>query len=104
MEPESEVQIQDRAAKAYILPTADLMTDNEHCARLDTDANLRRRVYELLLSQSSKSLERLDGLAFDRSRVVKRDGVWERLVEIGVMRKSESDDIRVNTPVCEFEV
>jgi len=104
MEPESEIQIQQRATKAYMLLTADLTADNEHCARLDESAKLRRRVYELLLGQSSETLERLDGLAFDRSRVVRRDETWDRLIEIGVMRKSQSGSTRVSTPACELEV
>lgn len=103
-ESETETQIQQRAAKLYLLPLADPMVDAQHCGRLDDEAKMRRRVYELLLSQSSRSLEALDGLALNRKRVITRDGLWNRLVELGVMKKSQHGGIRVNTPMCELEV
>ncbi|TKA83667.1 hypothetical protein B0A55_00464 [Friedmanniomyces simplex] len=61
---------------------------NLPAGRLDEETRLRRRVYELLLAHSCPGLERMDGLGFDKRGVGVRDRVWERLVELGVVRKS----------------
>lgn len=108
-EQETDAQIQKRVARSYVLAAGNRVLDSEHCGRLDEESRLRRRVYELLLSQSSRSLVELDGLAFEREKVVVRDEVWDRLIELGVMRKSTSaskeEGLRVEgSPVCELEV
>lgn len=107
-ETETEEHIQLRAARAYALPSADRASDAEHCERLDEDTKLRRRVYELLLSQSCRSLDTLDGLSFDRTKATMRDLVWERLIQLGVMKKSTKaegeDAAKGPTSVCELEV
>ncbi|KAK0877838.1 Protein nud1 [Friedmanniomyces endolithicus] len=72
----------------YCLPGGDAEQDTQHQGRLDEETRLRRRVYELLLAHSCPALERLDGLGLDRRAVCVRDRVWERLVEMGVVRKS----------------
>ncbi|KAK1811548.1 Protein nud1 [Friedmanniomyces endolithicus] len=72
----------------YYLPSGDAEQDTQHQGRLDEEMRLRRRVYELLLAHSCPALERLDGLGLDRRAVCVRDRVWERLVEMGVVRKS----------------
>lgn len=59
--------------------------DATHAARLDEETLLRRRVYELLLCSKCAGLERVDGMAFRRGRVLSRDAVWERLVALGVV-------------------
>ena len=71
---------------AYLLPAVDKTADNLSRQRLDEDTKLRRRVYEMLLVHHCKALECLDGLSVDRGMVARRDGVWERLVELGVLR------------------
>lgn len=88
----SEAELQLQAAMSHRLPHADYTADNEHLARLDEDTKLRRRVYEILLSNGCRGLEDLDGLAFAKDRGRLRDGVWERLVKLGVVRKSGSKD------------
>ncbi|KAK0877709.1 Protein nud1 [Friedmanniomyces endolithicus] len=72
----------------YCLPSGDAEQDSLHQGRLDEETRLRRRVYELLLAHSCPALDRLDGLGLDRRAVCVRDRVWERLVEMGVVRKS----------------
>ncbi|KAF1347970.1 hypothetical protein BDV97DRAFT_391262 [Delphinella strobiligena] len=107
-ETETEEHVQLRAVRAYALPSADRASDAEHCERLDEDTKLRRRVYELLLSQSCRSLDILDGLSFDRAKATIRDRVWERLIQLGVMKKSTKvegqDAAKGRTSICELEV
>ena len=71
---------------AYLLPAVDKTADNISRERLDEDTKLRRRVYEMLVINSCKTLKRLDGLEVDREMVSRRDGVWERLVDLGVLK------------------
>lgn len=103
-ESETETQIQRRAARALLLPSADRAADTEHCGRLDEDSKLRRRVYELMLCQGSRTLQKLDGLSFDRARIGIRDDVWNRLIDLGVMRRrpssSSGETTRASTPIC----
>lgn len=87
-EPMSEAQLQLQMAMSHRLPNADYATDAEHLARLDEDTKLRRRVYEILLSNGCKTLSTLDGLSFAKDRALIRDSVWERLLKLGVVRKS----------------
>jgi hypothetical protein len=82
--PSSHHQHDRRAAEA----------DAAHRSRLDPDTRLRRRVHEMLLLGSRSSLRRLDGLPVGEARcaeVMRRDKVWERLVALGVLRRSEGE-------------
>lgn len=85
-EDEDEQQARMEAAM-HSLSSRDEAGDKAHVARLDEDTKLRRRVYEMLLGHSCKRLERLDGLAFDARGILVKDGVWDRLVELGIVRK-----------------
>lgn len=126
--PEDVLHQQLRAGKAYTLPLADPAADIEHMARLDEEAKLMRRVYEIMLAQKGGvvCLAQVDGLSFQREKVVReRDGVWERLVELGILKRTaaaagaEQEDVRERdvgeggtgghgkrrvTPFCELEV
>ncbi|KAF2162678.1 hypothetical protein M409DRAFT_26915 [Zasmidium cellare ATCC 36951] len=91
--PETEDEDEDIAAEKleaarYTLPPGDATQDGIHHARLDEDTKLRRRVYHLLLGNVCKSLERVDGLAFDKTGAMARDKTWDRLVELGVVRRT----------------
>ncbi|GAB7343208.1 hypothetical protein MBLNU457_1273t1 [Dothideomycetes sp. NU457] len=86
------VEMQESRMQAYILPAADAKLDDEHLGRLDEDSKLRRRVNELLLANSCKKLQSMDGLVFDRERVMTRDGIFERLVKLGIIKKTSSGD------------
>ena len=77
---------EDERRLAYLLPTANKTADELYTERLDDDTKLRRRVYELLVSNGCKKLEMLDGLTVERGRAGKKDWVWERLVELGVLK------------------
>lgn len=76
--------------KAYLLPNLDRDADDTSRDRLDEDTKLRRRVYEMLIVSACKALRRLDGLEVDRKMVGKKDGVWERLMELGVLKAKET--------------
>ncbi|KAL8953405.1 MAG: hypothetical protein Q9222_000718 [Ikaeria aurantiellina] len=74
-----------RRCSTYLLPRVESDADVITRERLDEETKLRRRVYELLLSLRCKNLRILDGLPLDRRKVTCRDGVWERLMELGVL-------------------
>ena len=78
------------SADVYLLPRLDKEIDTISRERLDEDTKLRRRVYEMLLVNACKDLQHLDGLEVDRSIVGKKDGIWERLVELGVLREKDT--------------
>lgn len=87
---EAEHDLQNTAA--YLLPGVDKAADNLSRERLDEDTKLRRRVYEMLVINGCKTLERLDGLEVDREMVGRRDGIWERLIELGVLKAKRGED------------
>ena len=75
--------------KSQLVQEADSDLDAEHLDRLDDDTKLRRRVYELLLANSCKKIVTFDGLDLERRRITTKDKIWERLVQLGILRKSE---------------
>lgn len=81
-----EEDYEAKSAKSYLLPRADKESDDASRERFDEDTKLRRRVFEMLVVNACNKLERLDGLEIDRRMVVKRDDVWERLLELGVLK------------------
>lgn len=76
-----------KATKAYSLAPLDNEVDSASRGRLDEDTKLRRRVYEMLIVNACKTLQQLDGLEVDREMVGRKDDVWERLVELGVLKE-----------------
>lgn len=85
---EEEVLAERAQVSAFISPAGDAEFDRQHLRRLDEDTKLRRRVYELLLAHSCPEVCVLDGLVFAKEKAMVRDGVWERLVDLGIVRKS----------------
>ncbi|KAK7532646.1 hypothetical protein IWX49DRAFT_569659 [Phyllosticta citricarpa] len=90
-------------ANLHSLPPQPAVLDANYRARLDADTALRRRVYEMLVAHACEGVKKLDGLAFDRARVlgtalakgkakIDDDGLWARLVEVGVVRRKEKRD------------
>lgn len=79
-----------RTGDHYILPPPDHTVDLSFRERLDEDTKLRRRVYEMLIINGCKSLLRLDGLGVDRKSLGCQDGVWERLLELGVLKEKSA--------------
>lgn len=73
-------------AKAYQTPPLDTVADDLARDRLDEDTRLRRRVHEMLIVNACPRLERLDGLNVDRRRIGKKDGIWDRLLELGILK------------------
>lgn len=87
-----EEDLETKTASAYLLQSVDKDGDNASRERLDEDTKIRRRVYEMMVVYTCKRLQRLDGLEVSRKMVGRRDGVWERLVELGVLNsKGEMD-------------
>lgn len=78
-----------RAAERFVLPKGDPELDNEWLGRLDFETRLRRRVQEIMLSTQCAELRELDGLVFDKRRILVKDDVWMRLVRLGVIRRAE---------------
>ncbi|KAL8853272.1 MAG: hypothetical protein Q9221_001883 [Calogaya cf. arnoldii] len=76
----------------YTFPSVEANTDDAARQRLDEDTKIRRRVYEMLMALRCKSLSRLDGLCLDRRKVASKDGVWERLRELGVLTSKGKGD------------
>lgn len=87
---EHEADAVEAVGQQNILAAADEDRDRTYCSRLDADTKLRRRVYEMLVAHSCKGLRCLDGLAFRREDVMRKDEVWERLALLGVVRKKGS--------------
>lgn len=79
-----------RNCATYILPWATPDADDAARQRLDEDTKIERRVYEMLIALRCKTLRRLDGLCLDRRKVAAKDGVWERLRELGVLKNNEN--------------
>jgi hypothetical protein len=86
---EDESEEMEEQSSQYEFPAADAELDSKHLSRLDEDTKLRRRVYEMLLANSCGGLEVLDGLVLDRAETARRDAVWRRLVELGIIRRSQ---------------
>lgn len=81
---------------SYKLPGLELGADETARQRLDEDTKIRRRVYEMLVMLNCGSLKTLDGLSIDKRKVISKDGVWERLTELGVVTSKAMD-------ACELE-
>ena len=82
--------VDDASMDQFVLPNGDPDLDMLYLQRLDFETRLRRRVQEILLCTNCKSLTECDGLPFDRSRILVKDDIWERLLHIGVVKKMET--------------
>ncbi|UPX10893.1 Protein nud1 [Ascochyta rabiei] len=84
--PDDE-QLTDR----FVLPRGDIEADEQHQSRLDYETRIRRRVTEMMLANLCRDLRELDGLPFDKARVLVKDDVWERLTRLGVIRRKQPE-------------
>ncbi|KAJ8106459.1 hypothetical protein OPT61_g9523 [Boeremia exigua] len=84
--PDDE-QLTDR----FTLPRGDAEADEQHQTRLDYETRIRRRVTEMMLANLCRNLRELDGLPFDKARVLVKDDVWERLTLLGVIRRKQPE-------------
>ena len=89
---ESSNQADPFDSTVYLVPDAEGEADEQYLQQLDWGTSIRRRVYELMLVKGSGRLEKLDGLHVDRDRILERDDVWDRLVELGVVQLGASQD------------
>lgn len=74
---------------AFTLPPQAPLGDQTYFSRLDDGTKLRRRVYEMLIASSCKVVVEFDGKPFCKRDALVKDEIWERLVHLGVVRKSE---------------
>lgn len=79
----SDQQANDR----FVLPDGDSEADEQYLSRLDYETRIRRRVTEMMLANLCANLRELDGLAFDQSRILVKDDVWLRLLDLGVIQR-----------------
>lgn len=91
--PTDGVDTEGRDWNSYLLPPLEGEVDERSKERLDEDTKLRRRVYEMLIVNGCKNLERLDGLQVDRRKVGGRDDIWDRLLELGVLKEKDAKDM-----------
>ncbi|KAI9722040.1 MAG: hypothetical protein M1812_002000 [Candelaria pacifica] len=77
----------------FTLPEAEKHIDHAYAGRLDQGTKLRRRIYEMLLACRCAKLKSLDGLVFDVDDVLSRDGVWDKLHELGVVKNSSRAEV-----------
>jgi hypothetical protein len=83
----SDEQTTDR----FVLPPGDVEEDDQYLSRLDYETRIRRRVTEMMLANFCRNLRDLDGLPFDKARVLVKDDVWERLLYLGVIQRKQLD-------------
>ncbi|KAL5407587.1 hypothetical protein PMIN03_007062 [Paraphaeosphaeria minitans] len=83
----SDEQTTDR----FVLPPGDVKEDDQYLSRLDYETRIRRRVTEMMLANFCRNLRHLDGLPFDKARVLVKDDVWERLLYLGVIQRKQPD-------------
>lgn len=76
-----------QTTEEYLLPALNKTLDSQLRARLDDDTKLRRRVYEMLILSSCRHLKILDGLQVERKSLGRKDGVWDRLLDLGVLKE-----------------
>ena len=84
--------LEDDTTDRFVLPDGDAEADEQHLQRLDFETRLRRRVNEIMLCTQCRNLRELDGLPFDKARILVKDDIWVRLSRLGVIRKSETSE------------
>jgi len=85
-------QSDQNSADRFVLPDGDPDEDRDYLQRLDFETRLRRRVQEIMLSTQCRNLRELDGLPFDKARILVKDDIWDRLSYLGVIRKAETSE------------
>lgn len=81
----------EQATDRFVLPPGDIEEDNRYLSRLDYETRIRRRVTEMMIANFCRNLRDLDGLPFDKARVLVKDDVWERLLYLGVIQRKQPD-------------
>ena len=83
----SEEEDIDASLKKYFVANQEPEDDERYYSRLDDEMALKRKAYELLVHAACTKLKVLDGLPCDGKIVDERDRNWQRLVELGVLKK-----------------
>lgn len=81
----------EQSTDRFVLPAGDAEADDQHLLRLDYETRIRRRVTEMMLANLCRNLRELDGLTFDKARVLVKDDVWERLLFLGVLQRKQTE-------------
>nr|POE72256.1 septation initiation network scaffold protein cdc11 [Quercus suber] len=90
-EPEEDERSVLMEIARYTLSCGTIEQDMNHRERMDEATKLRRRVYELMLAKSCPRLLVVDGLSFDKTSAAVKDEIFDRLVELKVMRRSNKE-------------
>jgi hypothetical protein len=69
----------------FASPAADPEADAVYYKRLDVETKLRRKIHNIFFANCCKSLHALDGLPFEREKVLEYDEHWDRLVALRVL-------------------
>ncbi|KAI1813501.1 hypothetical protein GGS20DRAFT_475892 [Poronia punctata] len=69
----------------FVLPDMDVELHNKFASRLDMDTRMRKRIYDMVILTDCTQLKFLDGLPVDRDMILRRDDVWEALVQSGII-------------------
>ncbi|QDS74619.1 hypothetical protein FKW77_008848 [Venturia effusa] len=88
-------RVEEEEDDAFKLPAQEPLVDQTYFSRLDDGTRLRRRVYEMLIASSCKVVSSLDGKPFCKRDALVKDEIWERLVQLGVVKKSERGGLAV---------
>ncbi|KAA8565653.1 hypothetical protein EYC84_009504 [Monilinia fructicola] len=83
----------------YSLGNADPVRDAHYISCSDMGTKSMRRVYEMLVfgkKSDNPRLQKLDGLPVNREVSKIRDDVWEKLVEMGYIKKTEKTHAKTN--------
>ena len=66
---------------------AESEADGRWVGLMDEMTWLRRRAMDLLLAECCAALQEVDGLTFDRSKLMKEKATWDRLMGKGVLKQ-----------------
>lgn len=77
--------------ETFMMPDANVEKDEAYLKQIDFGTLIRRRVYELMLSQKCERLGKLDGMPLNKDRIENKDKVWERLLALGIVQSSEQE-------------
>ena len=77
--------------ETFMMPDANIEKDEAYLKQIDFGTLIRRRVYELMLSQKCERLAKLDGMALNKDRIENKDKVWKRLLALGIVQPSEQE-------------
>ena len=57
---------------------------------MDTRTAIQRRCYEIVIGEHCPKLSKLDGLKFSVEETLRKDALWEKMEELGIVGSSAS--------------